>query len=354
VLFWAALSGCSATGENGPVQAPVLTIGVPEGLVNGRDLGIGSLIRQSTLEGLTQVNISTDGRALPLLAESWAWEAEGRRLRLKLRPDVTFHDGTPLSSTVVSDALQRALDQPESQAFYPSLSSIIAVRPEGDLELVLELSEPSAFLPEELELPIAIGPGLAIGTGPFRLVSREPSSVVLERFDGYHLGAPQVERIVVRPFNTLRIAWTSLLRAEVDMVTDVPPEALDFVRNDAIQVVPFARSFQFLIAFNSRTPPFTSAAIRRALNVAVDRQALIAQRASRTGAAVDRTDLAQALGLRCDGAAVQLRPRVCGRAAGRRRVPKRNGGGHRHAPARAPPVHLPGARGLCAARAHGP
>lgn len=252
----------------------VLTIGVPESGATGPDIGTGSLITTSTLEGLTQVNASVDGRALPRLAESWAWENGGRRLRLTLREGVTFHDGTPLTATVASEALQAAISQPNNQSLYPSLLDIIDIRPDGLLSLVLELSEPSAFLPEELDLPLAIGPNNA-GTGPFRLVRRDGSNAVLERFDGYYLGSPQIDEIVVRPFDTMRTAWTNLLRGEVDMVTNVPPDAIDFVSNGDIQVVPFARSYQFLIAFNSAKAPFTIPAVRRALNMAVDRVGLV-------------------------------------------------------------------------------
>jgi len=188
---------------------------------------------------------------------------------------VTFHDGTPLTATVAADALRRAIAQPGYAALYPSFADIAAVRAEGDLDLVLELSRPSAFLPEELELPLAVGSG-DVGTGPFRLVKRDGSEAVLERFDDYYLGAPAIEQIVVRRFDTLRTAWANLLRGDVDMVHDVPPEAVEFIRNDNIQVIWYPRSFQFLIAFNSQRPPFTSAAVRRALNLAVDRQALIA------------------------------------------------------------------------------
>ena len=42
------------------------------------------------------------------------------------------------------------------------------------------------------------------------------------------------------------------------MVTDVPPEAVEFIQNDDIQVISFPRGYQYLIAFNSRTPPFKS------------------------------------------------------------------------------------------------
>ena len=273
VIFFAYLPACTSSQEGSTQRRGVLTIGFPESSVNGPEIGAGSLITNSTLEGLTQVNVSVDGRALPRLAESWTWENEGRSLRLNLRSGVSFHDGTALTSTVAADALRLAIARPGNRALYPSLSDITAVRTDGDSQLILDLSQPSAFLPEELDLPLGIGPD-NVGTGPFRLVRRDASGVLLQRFDHYYLGVPQIEQIVIRPFDTLRTAWTSLLRGEVDMSTDVPPEAVEFIPNE-IQVIPFARSYQFLIAFNSQRPPFTSAAVRRALNVAINRDALI-------------------------------------------------------------------------------
>jgi len=275
VIFLPALSGCTSAGTDPLVRNPVLRIGVPESFINGPDVGIGSLIRQSTLEGLTQVNIGTDGRPGARLAERWTWEDDGRRLRLRLRPNVVFHDGTVFSATVAAEALGRAISQPENQAVYPSLADIRALRPEGELELLLELSRPSALLPEELDLPLTIGNG--VGTGPFRVVKRDAQGAVLERFDRYHHGAPDIDQVVIRPFDTLRTAWSSLLRGEVDMVTDVPPEAVDFIRNDDIQVKLFARWYQFVIAFNSQREPFRSPIVRRALNIGVDREALISK-----------------------------------------------------------------------------
>jgi peptide/nickel transport system substrate-binding protein len=194
---------------------------------------------------------------------------------VRLRPGVTFHDGTPLTSAVAAEALSHAIARPSNRALYSSVADISSVRPDGDLQIVLELSQPSAFLPEDLGVPLSIGSG-NVGTGPFRLVSRNSDGLELERFDGYYLGVPEIERVVILPSDNLRTSWTRLLRGEVDMVTDVPPEAVEFIRNDEIQVISFARSYQFLIAFNSAAPPFQNAAVRRALNAAVNREVLIA------------------------------------------------------------------------------
>lgn len=270
-FFALAFSACRGSEEAATDPPTVLTLGLPEE-VQGAELGLGQLITAFTLEGLTQVSV--DGRALPRLAETWNWENEGRTLRVTLRAGVRFHDGTPLTAALAAQVLTDAIERPGNRALYPLLNDVTAVLPQGDLQLVLELSQPSAFLPEELELPLGIG-AQNVGTGAFRLVTRDTDGVVLDRFDDYYLGAPRIERIVIRPFDTLRTAWTSLLRGEVDMVTDVPADAVQFIQTNDIQVVSFARRYQFVVAFNSQRPPFTSATVRRALNTAIDRNRLI-------------------------------------------------------------------------------
>jgi peptide/nickel transport system substrate-binding protein len=59
------------------------------------------------------------------------------------------------------------------------------------------------------------------------------------------------------------------------MITDVPPDAVEFIRNEEVRVVSFGRRYQYLVALNLRKRPFDSPLVRRALNAAIDRQALI-------------------------------------------------------------------------------
>lgn len=247
---------------------------MPEGSVVSAEIGIRELINALTLEGLTQVAV--DGRALPRLAERWNWEQDGLRLRLHLKPGVKFHDGTALVPEIAAGILREAVGRPANHALYPSLNDIIDVQTDADQQLVINLSKRSAQLPEDLQFPLAIRSGSEeIGTGAYRVARRESGQVVLEAFDGYHLGAPKIRRLVLSPSETIRTAWASLLRGDVDMVTDVPGEAVEFVRNDDVEIVSFARRYQFLVAFNSRRPPLDSPTVRRALNLAIDRDALI-------------------------------------------------------------------------------
>jgi peptide/nickel transport system substrate-binding protein len=265
---------CSRTSDSSTSSVALneLKVGFPENSVGGPNVGLRELTDGQTLESLTQVG--TDGKAVPSLAERWVWENDYRRLRLKLRPGVALHDGTDLDAGRMAAALSQVVNRPANRALYPSFGDITSIQAAGDLEIVIDLSRRSAFLPEDLVLNLGIGPQ-NVGSGPYRMVENDGSDIVLERFDQYRLGRPRIERIIIRPFETLRTAWTSLLRGELDMVTDVPPDAIEFIRNDQIQVLPFQRRYQYLIAFNSRRAPFDRPDVRRALNLAVNRPGLI-------------------------------------------------------------------------------
>ena len=225
-----------------------------------------------SVESLTQLGV--DGRPLPKLAESWWWAKGGSELNVNLRPGIKFHDGTPLTASLAAAIMGAAAAIPSNRAVYTSFADVTSVQSRGDRQLVFELSQPSAFLPDDLEFPLTHG-SPAVGTGPYRIVTQDNSGVVLDRFDKYYLGTPNIARVVIKPFDALRTAWTSLLRGEVDMVTDVPPDAVEFIRNNDVRVVSFGRRYQYLVAFNSRHTPFNSPIVRRALNMAVDRDALI-------------------------------------------------------------------------------
>lgn len=276
MFFWLlALTACASPGSESQRDASVeeLRIGFAGANLAGADFGIGQFASFFSFEGLTYPGL--DGRPAPRLAQYWKWEQGGLRLRVHLRQEVIFHDGTPLTSDLAADILRAAVQRPANLIAYPSLRDVTSIAADGPSQLVINVSRPSAFLPDELSLPFEHGSAKA-GTGPYRVVSRNNANLVFERFPAYYLGKARIGRIVVKPFDTLRTAWSSLLRGEVDMVSDVQPDAVEFVQTDNVKVISFARGYQYLIAFNSARRPFTSAAVRHALNLAVDRTAVIA------------------------------------------------------------------------------
>ena len=276
VLVFVALVLCACGASEAPREPStpaqtVLTVGLPEGNAGGEDLGVGQFVNLLSFESLTLTG--PDGRATPRLAERWQWEDTGRTLRVQLRHSVFLHDDRPFAGQTAVELITKALTLAQNVARYPPLADIESITAADDLQILIRLKRPSALLPEDLSVPLDRG-GEGTGTGPFRIASKSPE-VVLDRFERYYLGAPTIARVIVKPFDALRTSWASLLRGELDMVYDVPADAVQFIRNDDVEVISVPRWYQHLLAFNSHEGPLRSPLVRKALNIAVDRAGVV-------------------------------------------------------------------------------
>lgn len=274
----ALLGGCGQTGtgtfSGSSGQQVVLRIGLTEAGVSSPDVGLPQAVRFFTHEGLTTKD--PDGRSQPRLAASWSSDSTGLIWKFQLRDNVTFHDGTKLTAQIAKETLESSLQRPGSKALYPGLGDIVEISAPSAHELVITLKRASAFLLEDLEFPITRGKGrTVVGTGPFKTISETKDEVILEPHRGYHQGTPRIDRVVIRPYATLRTAWASMMREEMDVLWDVAHDSSEFVGSADVGMHSYLRNYVSLIAFNSGRPKLASPAVRRALNAAIDRDALI-------------------------------------------------------------------------------
>jgi peptide/nickel transport system substrate-binding protein len=75
---------------------------------------IDSVVYTNVFEGLTR--FMGDGSIVPGLAESWEISEDGKTYTFKLREDVTFHDGAPMSAEDVKFSLDRARAEDSANA----------------------------------------------------------------------------------------------------------------------------------------------------------------------------------------------------------------------------------------------
>jgi len=253
----------------------VIRVAVPETGSEQSDIGLGSIWQVLSLEGLTARG--PDGRPQPRLAESWTVSEDGLVWRLALRPDVVFHDGTPLKATEAKRALDGALSRRRQSPLYPGLLDVRNVGTEGDHTLIIELTRPSAFLLDDLDVPLSkpSASGPAVGTGPFHAEFVSSTEVRLRAHDGYYRGRPSIRSVVFKAYPTLRQAWAGLLRGDIEVVSDVSADALAFLGDRTVAADSFPRRYAYVLAFNSARPQFRNPVVRHALNFAVNRDAII-------------------------------------------------------------------------------
>jgi len=222
------------------------------------------------LEGL--VSIQRNGRPTARLAESWSVSDDGRLLRIRLPASLKFHSGRPATAEVVRKILQ----EKAPAAMGPAFDDILEIRATSDRDLEFALRQRSTFVLERLDDIAIEDPDSPLsGTGPF-YVSDQGGEIEMRANTGYHGGPPLIDQINIKAYRSLRSAWADMLRGQVDMLYDVSADALDSLASSSqVKILPFPRGYAYLLLFNMRKPELKDARVRRQLNAAVDREALV-------------------------------------------------------------------------------
>jgi peptide/nickel transport system substrate-binding protein len=229
--------------------------------------GVQQLKQILSSEGL--INFSEDGRPRPALAESWTIAPDRLSLDIRLRSNATFHDGSPVNAQTVAEILRSTLPRWMGPAF----EDIQGIAASSENEIRIALRRPSPLLIEALDSPIRKPDGS--GTGPFKSVASDKSELVAN--DGYYLGRPAIDKIVVQRYPSIRTAWAEMLRNHIDMLYEVGADALESLTGATeVSVFTFVKRYQLLLMFNTNLPIFRDARVRRAFNLAVNRDEVLA------------------------------------------------------------------------------
>jgi peptide/nickel transport system substrate-binding protein len=220
------------------------------------------------------IAIDWHGRPQPALSTEWKWQDDGRALELQLRQGVTFHDGTPLTASVVAEILRYSQAHDRRRSF----ASVTGFEPVGDHTVIVRLSRPDVFLVEAIADTWMVDPKRPdIGTGPFKLLTRTPS-ITAERNDSYFRGTPGMDRVEIITYETPRAAWVALLRGEVDMVQEVNRDSAEFLEGAShVEMPSVTRPFYIPLVFNVRHPILKRVEVRRALAEAINREEIVEQ-----------------------------------------------------------------------------
>lgn len=266
-LFLAAsIAQCNRSRPATPLEDTTLRIGFPEvGSVDALN-GTRQLFQILSREGL--VRIGEDGRPVPSLADSWTIAPDGLSINVRLRRNVKFHDGSPVDAVTVVEALNRVL--PEFMG--PAFEDVEKIIPTSETAFDLRFRRRSPFLLEGLEAAIQKPGSTGAGTGPF--VALTPNEMRANR--DYYLGQPTINRIVVNTYPDVRSAWADTLRGRIDMLYEVGLDALDSLTSSKnVAVFTYVRHYQYVLIFNTQAQVLRPVEIRRALNGAINRDALV-------------------------------------------------------------------------------
>ena len=287
------------------------TLGQPDqGFEGNRFTGV------TMYDGLTMWDLSSADKpsvVIPGLATEWKVDdADKTKWVFKLRPGVTFHDGSAFNADAVVWNVDKVLnkDAPQFDASQVGVTAsrmptLKSARKIDDLTVELTTSEPDSFLPINLTNLFMASPAKwqklyddasgadakaktqaaweafardASGTGPWKMKSFTPRErLELARNENYWDKAriPHVDRMVLLPMPEANARTAALLSGQVDWVEAPAPDALPEIRQRGFKLYtneePHVWPWQFSRVEGS---PWNDIRVRKAANLCVDREGL--------------------------------------------------------------------------------
>jgi len=300
--------GDGGTEETTTTEAPEATPVKGGELVFGTEsdvatLDVGAAAQPSdkviTLGIYDPLTTYVDGKITPYLAESVETATAGDLTvwNLTLKPDILFHDGTPLNADAVVKHFDRLKD-PVTACPCQGIVSIIESMempdgPEG-LSVVFRLGTPSVAFPDMLagssgyiESPAAVAQFGAdyknnpVGTGPFTLEEYVPGDrVVLAANPNYWqtdengIQLPYLDRITFRPIADANQRLSALETGDVDIFQTAVSDTVAKAEEAGFAAQKISGSSSTILLFNNAKPPFDDVRARQAVAYAINKDAL--------------------------------------------------------------------------------
>ncbi len=270
-------------------------------------------ILQQVYEPLVDLAPGTVDELVGVLAESWEGEPSDTEYVFNLRQDVTFHDGTPFNAEAVKvnfDRWQNFAEELQANAYYYGAvmdgfgeeNLIESVEATDEFTVTITLREPSpTFLygialtpfsivsPAVLESTNADDPtastfgteAVAGGTGPFILEEYIPdeSATLVRNEDYYGDHTAYLDRVIIRPIADPAARLQALQGGSVQGFDLIAPGDRSAIEDaDGFQLVNRESYNTLYLGLNpvaSDDSPLQDLAVRQAVAMAIDREALI-------------------------------------------------------------------------------
>lgn len=250
------------------------------------------LISELPFSRLTQYD-STMMDPKPDLAESWTVSEDGLTIVFKLREDVRFHTGRPMTAADVEYSWKRCRDEiGDKGRCKGQLSDVASFAATGDYEFTVILDKFSVvFLPfgsAHFSLAVVDRETIdqidthPIGTGPYKFVENIPGDrIVYEKNEDYYdkaVLANRPDRVILTAIEEPLTRVAALKNGEVDLIKNVPYHLVDEIRNTPglkVLEAPGGVSASYMtIIFNYREGPASDVRVRQAFQLAIDTEAI--------------------------------------------------------------------------------
>src|SRR6266508_2147546 len=231
-----------------------------------------------------------DLNLIPQLATEWkstgdlTWE-------FKLRPNVKWHNGDPLTARDVKFSIERTYDPEAKTQVATVFTTIDKIDAPNDTTVVFTTKKPDPLLPARLgfyggqiipekyfkEVGADQFNRKPVGSGVVKFVEWvKDDHLTLEANKDYWGGAPDFDRAIFKPIPEPAARVAALMAGEADIILKVPSDQVDRLnQSDKARAEGAFYAGLYVLAVNSKAPPLDNAKPKQALSFATDRDAIV-------------------------------------------------------------------------------
>jgi len=235
----------------------------------------------------------------PDLAESWTVSEDGKTITFTMREGVKFHSGNPVRAEDAAWSLQRAVILNKTPSFiltqfgFTAENAMEMIKAEGNtVSITTDKRYATSFVLNCLTSTIG---GIVdketvmaneadgdmgniwlktntAGSGAYTLVSWKPNeSVTLKSNPDFYLGAPAMERVVVRHVQESSTQRLMLERGDIDVARNMNPDDIaGLAGKEGITIENPLRGRLMYISLNQKHPVLSKPEVRQAIKYLID------------------------------------------------------------------------------------
>lgn len=302
VSLAALAAACGAGGGGGQGGGDTLTLRMPflaDMQVPDPDImyeGEGAQVMEFAYEGLVRYRPGS-AEIIPALAASWTLSEDQLTYTFTLVPDVKFHDGTAADAAAWAESFERRKAVNQGPAYM--VAGVATTAAPNPTTFVVTLAEPNNAFMHYLACPwqpFAVSPSAVAanaqgddlaqewlkthdaGSGPYSITEFVPGShYMLTAFADYRGGKPPFESIRITITPDITSQKLQLDSGAFDLVSKgfAIPDVLAYQQNPKFTVVNALGGVGEAIWLNPNSGIFADLALRKALQTALDRKAIV-------------------------------------------------------------------------------
>jgi len=306
--LWApsAAEGAGGRGDGALAGDTATARSVPAAMSN-RPLTVGMTVPSGAIDPLTVADtggvclLSQSGEYLalsdpqlqlqPWLAESWQPNHDGSVWTFRLRRDVRFHDGRPMTAADVVATMDRLADPANGSVALSAFAGALSrggTRAADDHTVEFHLDAPNGSFPylvssdnyNAIILPADYAGGYErdfIGTGPYRLERYTPKvQAFFARHEGYWGTLPAIARSRFIFYDSIQAQVLAMQGEQLDVLLHAPVQGSQALLADArLRILALKSTAHEQVHMRTDRGPFADARVRRAVALCLNRDNLV-------------------------------------------------------------------------------